>query len=60
MAIRINNKLRFPNKLARLDARSDSQRVSKSLGGLPAIEQVLFLLNEHAEPGDKTTSEAFG
>lgn len=59
VAIKVNNKLRFPIELARFDARSDAQRVSKRLAGLPAIEQVLFMLNEHAELGDKTASEAF-
>ena len=59
VAIKINNKLRFPIELARFDARSDAQRVSKRLAGLPAIEQVLFMLNEHTELGDKTASEAF-
>ena len=59
VAIKVNNKLRFPVELARFDARSDAQRVSKRLAGLPAIEQVLFMLNEHAELGDKTASEAF-
>jgi hypothetical protein len=59
VAIKVNNKLRFPIELARFDARSDAQRVSKCLAGLPAIEQVLFMLNEHAELGEKTASEAF-
>jgi hypothetical protein len=59
VAIKVNNKLRFPIELARFDARSDAQRVSKRLAGLPAIEQVMFMLNEHAELGDKTASEAF-
>ena len=59
VAIKVNNKLRFPIELARFDTRSDAQRVSKRLAGLPAIEQVLFMLNEHAELGDKTASEAF-
>lgn len=59
VAIKVNNKLRFPIELARFDARSDAQRLSKRLAGLPAIEQVLFMLNEHAELGDKTASEAF-
>lgn len=59
VAIKVNNKLRFPIELARLDARSDAQRVSKCLAGLPAIEQVLFMLNEHAKLGEKTASEAF-
>ena len=59
VAIKVNNKLRFPIELARFDARSDAQRVSKRLAGLPAIEQVLFMLNEHSELGDKTASEAF-
>ena len=59
VAIKVNNKLRFPIELARFDARSDAQRVSKRLAGLPAIEKVLFMLNEHAELGDKTASEAF-
>ncbi len=59
VAIKVNNKLRFPVELARFDARSDAQRVSKRLASLPAIEQVLFMLNEHAELGDKTASEAF-
>ena len=59
VAIKVNNKLRFPIELARFDARSDAQRVSKRLAGLPAIEQVLFMLNEHAELGDQTASEAF-
>lgn len=59
VAIKVNNKLRFPVELARFDARSDAQRVSKRLAGLPAIERVLFMLNEHAELGDKTASEAF-
>ena len=59
VAIKVNNKLRFPIELARFDARSDAQRVSKCLAGLPAIEQVLFMLNEHAELGDQTASEAF-
>ena len=59
VAIKVNNKLRFPVELARFDARSDAQRVSKRLAGLPAIEQVMFMLNEHTELGDKTASEAF-
>ena len=59
VAIKVNNKLRFPVELARFDARSDAQRVSKRLAGLPAIEQVMFMLNEHAELGDKTAAEAF-
>lgn len=59
VAIKVNNKLRFPIELARFDARSDAQRLSKRLAGLPAIEQVLFMLNEHAELADKTVSEAF-
>lgn len=59
VAIKVNNKLRFPIELARFDARSDAQRVGKCLAGLPAIEQVLFMLNEHAELGEKTASEAF-
>jgi hypothetical protein len=59
VAIKVNNKLRFPVELARFDARDDAQSLSRRLAGIPAIEQVLFMLNGHAELGDKTASEAF-
>lgn len=59
VAIKVNNKLRYPVELVRFDARSDAQRVSHCLAKLPAIERVMFMLNEHAELGGKTVSEAF-
>ena len=59
VAIKVNNKLRYPVELVRFDTRSDAQRVSHCLAKLPAIERVVFMLNEHVELGGKTVSEAF-
>jgi hypothetical protein len=59
VAIKVNNKLRYPVELTRFDSRSDAQALSRRLAGLPEIEQVLFMLNEHAGLQGKTVSQAF-
>jgi hypothetical protein len=59
VAIKVNNKLRYPVELTRFDSRSDAQALSRRLAGLPEIERVLFMLNEHAGLQGKTVSQAF-
>jgi hypothetical protein len=54
VAIKVNKKLHYPVELIR-----DALLVSHCLAKLPAIERVMFMMNEHAELGGKTVSEAF-